>query len=141
MRYAWANPAGEIGQWVSLKLWGVLDGWQNAVAFAAFDPALVGAVVFHDWQPTRGTMELTAFAETPRALGRKALKEIFAYPFDRAGCQMVKLSVDPGNETMRDIASRIGFTEHRIPRGRGAETDDILCTLTAEDWRASRYAS
>ena len=73
---------------------------------------------FMTGNPTRGTMELSAYTRTPRALSRKALKEIFAYPFDRAGCQMVKLSVDPGNETMRDIASRIGFTEHRIPRGR-----------------------
>ncbi|MEM7318836.1 MAG: GNAT family protein [Pseudomonadota bacterium] len=146
MRHFWlpAENSRLAKEWVAEKL-GYGRSWENATAFVAADDEpmaapINAAIIYHDWQPGRGTIEMTMFSEDPAAWSRSAIAEAFAYPFDRAGCQLVKLSVAPGNQTMRAIAARLGFTETVIRRGRGRYENDILCTLSDDAWRASKFA-
>lgn len=99
---------------------------------------LVAGVVFQNWNPTAGTIEISAAATDPRWLSRKSLLTIFGYVFDTAGCQLCVLQVSEHNERMRSIARRLGFTEYLIPRMRGRDEALVVYTLTAEVWAASR---
>ena len=141
MNHFWLNAkkSGIALRWLADRL-GFDRAWDNACTYVAVENGIRAVVAFHDWQPERGTIELTMFSDTPKAWTRDAIAEAFSYPFDRAGCQMVRLSVAPGNKRMRAIAARLGFSETVIPRGRGRDQDDIYCTLTDDVWRAGKFA-
>ncbi|MCA1405418.1 GNAT family N-acetyltransferase [Ensifer sp. IC3342] len=97
---------------------------------------LVAGVVYHNYSPEAGVIELSAAATSKRWLTRPVLKAMFGYPFDEIGCQMAVLRVSEESRGMVDIARRFGFTSHRIPRLRGREEAEIIFTLTDNDWRA-----
>lgn len=105
------------------------------------DGALVAGVVFQNWNPKAGTMEISAGATDPRWMARKSLQEIFGYVFDTAACQLCVLQVSERNERMRWIARRLGFTELLIPRMRGRDEALVVYTLTDEQWAVSRIRS
>lgn len=97
---------------------------------------LVAGVVYHNYSPEAGVIELSAAATSKRWLTRRVLKAMFGYPFDEIGCQLAVLRVSEENRGMVEIARRFGFTSHRIPRLRGREEAEIIFTLTDNDWRA-----
>ncbi|APG91545.1 GNAT family N-acetyltransferase [Sinorhizobium americanum] len=97
---------------------------------------LVAGVVYHNYSPEAGVIELSAAAISKRWLTRPVLNAMFGYPFDEIGCQMAVLRVSEENRGMVSIANRFGFTSYRIPRLRGREEAEIIFTLTDNDWRA-----
>ncbi|MBP1882383.1 GNAT family N-acetyltransferase [Sinorhizobium mexicanum] len=97
---------------------------------------LVAGVVYHNYSPEAGVIELSAAATSKRWLTRPVLTAMFGYPFDEIGCQMAVLRVSEENRGMVEIARRFGFTSHRIPRLRGRDEAEIIFTLTDNDWRA-----
>jgi RimJ/RimL family protein N-acetyltransferase len=97
---------------------------------------LVAGVVYHNYSPEAGVIELSAAATSKRWLTRPVLKAMFDYAFDEIGCQLAVLRVSEENAGMVGIARRFGFTSHRIPRLRGREEAEIIFTLTDNDWRA-----
>lgn len=99
---------------------------------------LIAGVVFQNWNPKAGTIEISAGATDPRWLSAKSLRAIFGYVFGTAGCQLCVLQVAEHNDRMRSIARRLGFTEFLIPRMRGRDEALVVYTLTAEQWGASR---
>lgn len=99
---------------------------------------IAAGVVYHDWNPENGTICMSAYAASPRWLTRRVLWHLFEYPFDQVGCQMVILQVSERNKRMLSILERFGFSMTRIPRGRGRDEDEIICTLTDDAWRQSK---
>lgn len=81
---------------------------------------LLAGVVYHNYSPEAGVIELSAAATSKRWLTRPVLKAMFGYPFDEIGCQMAVLRVSEENRGMAEIARRFGFTGHRIPASAGA---------------------
>ena len=97
---------------------------------------IAGMMVFHNWVPEHGVIDISAAAEDPRWLSRRAdLFELMAYPFRH--CQMVKAVTAPGTVAFR-MAQKVGATIHEIPRLRGRDAAGVICTLTDDAW--SRYA-
>lgn len=107
---------------------GVLDG-----------EALIGGVVFHNWAPESGVIEMSAFGSSPRWLSRDMIRTVFRYAFDANGCQLVVWRVGTDNRRTQRLAERLGFIGYPIPRLRGRDADEIIYTLTDDAWRASRY--
>lgn len=87
-----------------------------------------GVAAFHDYQPKRGTIELSAVGK-PGWLTRGVVRELgkYAYGF----CRVIILRT--GNETAVDVAKRLGFEVVRVPNGLG-DRDEWICTLTKEAW-------
>ena len=111
-------------------------GFGDCAAVAWVDgDELVAGTVYHNWYPEHGTIELSSAAKHPRWLTRKSLRQMFDYPFNQLGCQMVVLRVGEHNARMRNIARRFGFAETVIPRMRGRDEADCIYTLTVEQWR------
>lgn len=108
------------------------------------DGVLIGGVVYHDWNPESGIIELSAASVSKRWLTRKSLQLMFAYPFDQLGCQMVVLRTAADNKQQNGrgiirIAKAYGFEQVVVPRLFGRHTDGVLHLLTEEAWRGNGF--
>ena len=127
-----------VAAWVASKIPGCERGFDACIALSVGSP-LVAGVVFHNWNPEGGVMEMSAAADSPRWLSRPVLRAMHSYIFDDAACQIAVLRVSERNERMLKIAERYGYTAHRIPRLRGRNEAEVVLTLTDDDWRASKF--
>ncbi|WP_420959365.1 GNAT family N-acetyltransferase [Brucella sp. IR073] len=136
------NPAlcRHLCAFVERSIGGYGLGFGNAVAMGVFDGIeLAGAVVFHNWEPRAGVIEMSAAAVSRRWLTRPVLQRMFDYAFEDAGCQMAVLRVSERNKPMIRIARAYGFSGTFIPRLRGRDEGEFIFTLTDDDWRGSRF--
>ena len=101
---------------------------------------IVAVVAYHNWNQKAGVIELSAASSTPKWLTRAVLKEMYDYPFKFIDCQMVVKRVSEKNKGLLAQFERLGFKFHEIPRLRGRNENEIICTLTKEDWLAGKYS-
>jgi hypothetical protein len=99
---------------------------------------LVAAVALHNWDQAAGVIEVSGASIDKRWLTRPTLWEIYNRVFNLIGCQLVVQRNDPDAPINRMCLS-YGFNGYRIPRLRGRDRDEIVMTLTAEDWRANGF--
>ncbi len=126
-----------VAFFVASHIPGCERGWENFTTLGLIQgDRLVAGVVFHNYAPEAGVIELSSASTSRRWLTRPMLKGMFGYPFEQLGCQMVVLRVSERNAVMIEIAERFGFTALRIPRLRGRDEAEILFTLTDDEWRA-----
>ncbi|OHV78138.1 hypothetical protein LCM4579_06375 [Ensifer sp. LCM 4579] len=126
-----------IGAFVARQIGGCERGFADFTTLGVLDGGeLIAGVVYHNYSPEAGVIELSAASSSKRWLTRPVLKAMFGYPFEEIGCQLAVLRVSEENRGMVDIARRFGFTSHRVPRLRGRGEAEIIFTLTDDDWRA-----
>lgn len=113
-------------------------GQCQAIGFVDKDESLVGGVVFHNWSPEAGVIEISCASINPRWLTRRIAQTVLRYPFEEIRCQMVVFRVAPENKRTRRLLKALGGQETIIPRLRGRNKDDVIVTLTDDDWRQSR---
>jgi RimJ/RimL family protein N-acetyltransferase len=129
-----------LTRYVSREIGGGDRGFGNCKVMGVFDnDAFLGAVVFHNYEPTSGVIEISAAAESKRWLGRKALDRIFTYAFEDCACQMVAARIAETNVATQRIFERYGFSRYVIPRLRGRHESECIFTLTDDDWRNGRF--
>lgn len=101
---------------------------------------VAAVLIFHNWHPEAGVIEVSAVAGNPKWTQRGVLKEAFDYIYGRLGCQMAVARCDVSNGRVRRLWKAFGASEHIIPRLRGRNADEAILTLTDDAWRASRFA-
>lgn len=126
---------------ITSRIWGrevpMSDGTVMAVAEGS---QIIGACLFHNWQPDEGVIELTSASVSPRWLNRRVLRAMFGYAFDTLKCQAAVMRVDPANVRMCRIASAFGFKRYDIPRLRGRDKAEALFILGDDEWRAGKFS-
>lgn len=115
-------------------------GLCQALGFLDAAGALEAGVVYHNYDPRAGVIEISAAARNHSWGTRSRLRAIYGYPFDTAGCQMVFARTSERNLIPLRIWRALGADEYRIPRFRGPDEAVIVSTLTIEQWRSSRFA-
>jgi len=100
---------------------------------------LIAGVVYHNWQPWAGVIEMTAAATTPRWLTRETIQTIYDYPFEQADVQMVLSLVVAEDERLQRQLAAGGFMFIRVPRLLGRERDGVICLLTSEAWDECKF--
>jgi RimJ/RimL family protein N-acetyltransferase len=110
----------------------------TTIGVANDNQELIAGVVYHNWSPEAGVIEMSCAASTARWLNKSVMQTIFAYPFEEIGCQMVVMRVSDRNERMKRIFRALDFEEYLIPRLRGREEDEIIFTLTQETWLSNQ---
>ena len=103
------------------------------------DDKVIGACLFHNWQPDEGVIELTSASISPRWLSRQVLHEMFSYAFNSLGCQAAVMRVAPENKRMCRIAEAFGFKRYDIPRLRGRNNAEALFILGDDEWRSGKF--
>lgn len=100
---------------------------------------LAACILYNNWQPEAGVIEMHGAALTPRWLTRPVLSSMFGYPFDGLKCQMVVMRVAERNKRLRRILTAYNFKSYPIPRLRGREEGEVIYTLTDDDWRSNGF--
>ena len=106
----------------------------QAVGFLDGDGKLVAGVVYHQYQPEQGVIEISAASTCRNWLNRARLAEIFDYPF-RIGCRLVVARIGEHNARARRIWRSLGSDEYVIPALRSPSESEVIYTLSAEQWR------
>lgn len=146
MEAVWGADEAVAG-WVAAHIPGCERGFERPRSLGVLDSAgnLVGGIVYHNWNPERGIIEMSGAATDKRWLTRSVIRAAFTYPFAGAGCQTVYMLVSERNQTWngRGLISglrRFGFAMQRIPRLFGRDEDGLFFTLTDDAWNGSPYA-
>lgn len=95
---------------------------------------LVAGVVYYDFKPKAGTIEIGAASITRRWFNRATYRRIFEYPFIECGCQMVIARIRADNEYLLSQFARMNFNLIMMPRMYGRSEDGVYCTLTDDQW-------
>lgn len=98
------------------------------------DGHLIAGVVYHNWVPENGVIELSAASTCRNWLTRANMAEIFGYPFYRIGCRMLVARIAESNKTARRIWRSLGSDEYVIPSLRSPQEAEIVYTLKREQF-------
>lgn len=143
MKTAWLHHSDDaypaLCGWLSKRVWGKAQPMPDGTAMMVGDARIKAAVLFNNYQPNAGTIELTAASDDPRWLSRATLWQMFDYAFNQLKCQAAVLRVDPANVRMNRIAKAYGFTDHTIPRLRGRDKAETIYILGDNVWRANGF--
>ena len=130
----------QVGEWVAVQLGQSGFAGYFMAAFGVYDKGqIVGGTAFHNYYPKEGVIEMTSACTHPGWLTRRMIRAIFRYVFELLECQMVVMRVSEHNSRMLNIADRFGFDLCTIPRLRGRHEAEVICTLTDDQWRSSRF--
>lgn len=134
----------QLCAWVGEKIWGETRPFPMGVVMAVLSegppPRLEAAMVFHNFDPDAGVVEISGASENAHWLSRPVLQEMFGWPFDTLGFQAVVMRVDPDNRRLGRMLPTVGFKRYDIPRLRGRDKAEAIYVLTDDAWRASRFA-
>lgn len=97
---------------------------------------LVAGLVFHNYSPEYGVIEVSAAATDRRWATRTVLNAACDYIF--AHCQMAVARTSMDNTATRRLWKAMGAEEIILPRMRGRMADEALQLLTSEAWNASK---
>ena len=140
MRLEWGHDHF-VAPWVATQI-GLDAPFGECRAGAVLDRRdnFAAGLVFHNYSPSAGVMEIAGAAIDPKWPQRGVLVAMFDYVFERAGCQMAVARTHPENLRALRIWRSLGAEEHLLPRMRGRDTPDVVSLLTEEAWRASKFA-
>lgn len=145
MQFVWGSASEPelnkaLAGWLAAHIDGVDAFDEPYTTLGMFnDGQVVAVVLFNNYQPNAGVLEMHAASESKRWLTRPSLKEMFTYPFDQLRCQMVVLRVSERDTSLHRILEAYGFEKYLIPRLRGRNEGEYLFTLTEEAWRSNGF--
>lgn len=131
-----------VAAFVASLIPGCERGWSACRAIGFLDDAgrLEAGVVYHNWEPENGVIEISAASTHRRWTTRDRIKLIFGYPFDGLGCRLVVARIAESNRRARRIWRSLGADEFVIPKLRSPTEAECIYTLDAETWRASKLS-
>jgi RimJ/RimL family protein N-acetyltransferase len=101
--------------------------------------ALAAAVVFHDFQPATGTVQLSCAADSPRWASREVIAAILGVAFSgRLGAAVRKVwtCTPSGNERAIRFNEGIGFKREAVLRQHFAPgVHAVICSMLDREWR------
>lgn len=99
---------------------------------------LIAGLIYHNWRPAAGSIEISGAASDPRWLTRQSLALMHYYPFTDIHAQQVVMQLDAENERLQRQLASIGYKFILFPRMYGRERDGVIARLTYEAWAANR---
>jgi len=103
------------------------------------DGKLIGGLVYHNWDPEAGVVEISGAATSPRWLTRETIRHMYQFPFHQLGCQMVVQRTPADDERLLYQLARYGYKFVDFPRMFGRNRDGVICRLTYEDWCENKH--
>ena len=143
MRLRYGDDA-VVAAWVAARIEHVQTGADfgpcKAIGVENSRGELIGGVVYHNYMPSVGNIELSFASSGSKWLTRSLICGLLSYPFDQLQCQRVT-GVTPRRATSaRRFLDQFGFKREGCVR-RGFGTDHaIISGLLREEWQASKWA-
>ena len=98
---------------------------------------MVAGIVFHNWNPEAGVMEVSAASVDRRWASRGVLCAAFGYIFETCQLAIVRTAVD--NVAVRRLWKAFGSEEHILPHLRGRGASEAVLLLTSDAWASSNF--
>ena len=114
-------------------------GPSTAIGFANAKEGLVAGIIYHNFDPDAGVIEISAYSMRRDWLSRAFLRLIFEYPFHQIKCRLVVARISERNSRTLRIWKALGSKLHSIPELRGPEEAEIIATLSRDDWQKSKF--
>ena len=134
----WTGP--EVADFVARNIPGCERGFGNCTAIGFGKDRLIAGVVYHNWNPESGVIELSAASIKRDWLTRSGLSLMFAYPFDQIGCRIAVARIGEHNAQARRIWRSLGADEYVIPALRSPLEAEVIYTLSREAWKSGKFA-
>jgi RimJ/RimL family protein N-acetyltransferase len=99
---------------------------------------VVAGIVFHNWIPDYGVIEISAAADDPRWLARKTIRQVMKICFDQHQCQQIYARIEISNHRACQIFDFLGFRKIVLPNMRGKDRDENLYLMTADEWASHK---
>lgn len=130
-----------LGDWCSVQIFG--EPGELSAPYTTMgvvdERGLIATICYNNYQPEAGVIEVHGAGIDKRWLNRLTLHEMFAFPFDRLGCQSVVMRVDPDDRALSRMLTAYGFKKFLLPRLRGRDKDEAVFILHDDDWRANGF--
>lgn len=111
----------------------------QCLGWATEAEGLVAGVVFHNFDPDRGAIEMSAYSQNCGWLDRNRLRAVFSYPFDQLKCRIAVARIAESNTTARRIWRALGSSETLVPDLYAAGEAEAICILRADAWQKSNF--
>jgi RimJ/RimL family protein N-acetyltransferase len=99
----------------------------------------LAGIVFHDYQPDYGTIQLSAAAISPKWASRRIVAQLLSYPFNELGVHKVWTATQHKNERALKFNKGVGFTVEGTLRDHfGVGIHAVICRMLLQDYR-TRY--
>lgn len=129
-----------VADFVSRLIWGEPDNFGLCCTMAVGDDELIAGVVYHNYQPDDGTIEISCASTKRHWMTRDVIQAAFDMPFRDLGCQAIVARHSVDNKAPRHIWTAMGAKEYIIPRLRGKyNPDEAIAVLTDDAWAVSRF--
>lgn len=130
-----------LSRWVADIIWpGKGRDFGNCQALAILDDdKLIAGMVWHNWEPDAGVIEISGAGISKRWLTRQTLRVMFAIPFEEWGCQAVVMRVSDHDAPLHRMLKAYGFERYTIPRLRGRGEAENVFVLTDEAWASNKF--
>lgn len=127
----------DVAAWVAARIPLCARGFGDCKAIGVgHGGKLVAGVVYHNWSPEWGLIEMSAAADDRRWMTRRVVNDLLAYPF--GFCRAVMAQTDETGPA-RSIWQRLGAAETTIPDMRGEGEANIVFILSKTTWQAGRF--
>lgn len=104
----------KVAPWVAHHIPHVTDfGPCEALAVMRGDYIIAG-VVYHDYQPTCDSIQLSMAAVSPRWAKKEIIAGLLKYPFEQLGCYRLFTATPIDNEKALKVNVHIGFTREAV---------------------------
>lgn len=127
-----------VADWVAKRVDGCERGFGSCRSLGVMDDEgnIRGGIVFHDYWPERGLIEVSAAGTHPAWFTHDVERAAIAYMFDVARLGVARTGVR--NTRVRRMWKHLGATETVIPFLWSADEDAAILTLSQEAWTAKR---
>lgn len=133
-----------IGRWVSERTTSTgeigFDGAYNAIGVVK-DNEIIAGFVYHDWNPTYQTIQMTLAAHTPRWGTRRIIEGLLHYPFVELGVQRITVLINENNHPSLRLAEGVGFKREAVlERAAGIYGNIVVLRLFISEWRDGKFS-
>lgn len=126
-----------VSHWVAKHIPHMASDFGPSSAIGVIDESgnPMAGVVFHDYQPTYGTIQLSAAAENPRWATKKIIKAILGYPFLELKVHKVWTATQHGNLRAIKFNKGIGLTQEATLKDHfGTGCHAVICRMLMKDY-------
>lgn len=131
----------EVVSWVARHTPHVsVDGYGSCTALGIIseDRQPMAGIVYHDYQPRNGTIQMSVAAECPRWATKNILRGLFAYPFRQLGVNKVWAGIAFKNARARRFVEGIGFKQEAILSRHFGDDHCVIYRMFRNDYE-KRY--
>lgn len=130
-----------VAAFVSDGLWGDQRGFGpcKGIGFADGD-RLIAGIVYHNYDPWSGVIELSAYSERRDWLSKDRLRAVFSYPFEQMGLRLCVARISENNTRTLRIWRALGADFYPIPDLRAEGEAEIIAVLRRDTWENSKFA-